>query len=729
MRNLQKPIVSATEISYNQEVIRNEISILNAYSINFIRKNDTVFSAYYVKRGVVVSDLICEISHGNSTYRVKVNDNAVLDRTIEHYLPEMLLVKGLGNDFLIVVLSEGVLREYKLKSTLSLKIYRIHYSPITLFDMGKIRLSSSIDSLKEEVKYPVILYQSQVDSIVIVGRVDNDARAKLPDRFYVMWRIQYRDNKFQLIKPVTREAKFNTKYLFKYSGYIGYGKYSDKLIMVSESKKFLNLLYVGKYLNSNHKFFSSIYEISVDYTLNLNIEECVVNRRYGCNVPDDVKYHIPVSGINVIAAIRNEENTYIAYVGIVPNSKFKDSNQLIVVHSKAGNQLSIYDFMQIKEHVTSLYVRYIRNNIVVTAVGADNIVRYEIPELQLRSGNITYVNVMQFSRHEITNIVDFTNVVIQDISLESMHADIRGVEAKKTYNNYAMYMFFNIREIQSKDVFAAVQNRVSSVNSTSVYETTTSTYMTTHNLFEKSTEINSTLYDFPMISSTTQSAVLSTNRAENSIENVTNFVGNTSIPTDTRRDIMNVTKIPMHFTTVKRTKFTSGKKHISNASDVEYSILGKRAKYNVKSTTQSSAKRKSTIRKHVFYDEDLETTSDYAVTDRLNITTANVSRLDSFLLTNNNISRSKVYSVDHSFQNNGLLVGAIFIVVLFVILFVGIFYNRSGCNRLRRNFTMYMNNRRSGTHDVRELQVFELSNRQEIAGVRISSRSAYGNRL
>ena len=766
MKILQKSIgMTVNETSGNQQVTQNKISILNAHSVNFIQRENTIFSAYYVKRPFVGHDLICEIYHDNSTYHVKVNDDSILGRAVKNYLPEMLLVKGVDNDFLIIALSEGVLREYKIKSSISLKIYKVSYLPnIALFDMGKIPLNSSVRSLKEEVKYPVVLYQNQVGTIVIIGRVDNDDRAKLPDRFYVMWRIQYYDNKFQLVKPMIIGAKFNSKYLFKYSGYIGYGKYSDKLIMVSEFKRRLNLLYVGKYLNSDHKFFSSIYEISVDYNLNLNIGGCLINHRYGCNLADDARYHIPVSGINVISAVRNGEDTYVAYVGVVPDGKFKDNDQLVVVHSKAGNQLSIYDFVQMKEHITSLYLQHIGNSIVVTVVGSDNMIKYGVSELQLKSGNITHIDVVQFSRHEITDITDFVNVVAQDILFEGTYAKVNTVEAKKTYNNYMVHMSFSIREVQSKNIFTTMQSHIStnSVN-TSVYEVTTPTpYITTYDLLKESKglrgvtldlnstakvnvehmtteslsyvssdskkeiEKNSTLYyGSRVIPSKTQSVILSTDNIKSSVgSNTTDFVDRVLVSTNRKHHVSNVTKIPVQFTTVKRAKFTTSKKYIGNASDVEYGISNKKAKYRMRSTTQSSFRSKNTLRKHVSYDEDLETTSSsYNGIDRLDLTTA-ISRSYSFFLTNDSISRNKTYFVDYNSANHGLLTGAIFIVGLIVMLFVGIFYNRFGCNRLKQSLTRCVG-RSSRGYNTSELQVFELRDRQEIAGVQIPSRMAY----
>ncbi|AHC38974.1 hypothetical protein [Ehrlichia muris] len=918
MKTLQKSIeMTVNETSSNQDGTQNKISILNAYSVNFVQRDNTIFSAYYVKRAFVGHDLICEIRHGNSTYHVKVNDDSILDRVVKNYLPGMLSVKGVDNDFLIIALSEGVLRGYKIKSTVSLKIYKVRYSPnITLFDMGKIPLSNSVNSLKEEVKYPVVLYQSRVDTVVIIGRVDNDDRAKLPDRFYVMWRMQYHDGKFQLIKPMTRGIKFNSKYLFKYSGYIGYGKYSDKLIMVSDFKRHLNLLYVGKYLSAGQKFFSSLYEISVDYNLNLNIAECLINHRYGCNLADSARYDIPMSGIDVISAVRNGEDTYVAYVGVVPDGKFKNDDQLVVVHSKAGNQLSIYDFMQIKEHIASLYVKHVENSIIITIVGLDNIIKYGIPELQLRSGNITHIDVIQFSRHEVTNIADFVHVVTQDVLLADAYAKVRTVEAKKTDNNYMAHMSFSIREVQSKDIFTTMQSHIStdSINMP-VYEVTTPTsYMTTYDLLKESeglqevtSNLNSTArvnvehmttgslpyvssdskkeikkstlyygshvipsttqsvilttdsstkssvgnntadfvgkvlvstnhnhstakvnvehmttgslpyvssdskkeikkstlyygshvipsttqsvilttdsstkssvgnntadfvgkvlvltnhnhstakvnvehmttgslpyvssdskkeikkstlyYGSHVIPSTTQSVILTTDSSTKSSvgDNTADFVGKVLVSTNHNHHVSSVTRIPAQSTTVKRAKFTTGKKYIGKASDVEYGVLNKKTNHKIRSTTRSSLRSKSTLRRHVFYDEDLETTNDYAVTGRLNFTTTSISRSESFFLTNDSISRNKTYPVNYNSSNHGLLVGGIFIVGLIIMLFVGVFYNKFGCNRLRRNLTRCMDRSSRGCN-IPELQVFELSDMQEIVGIQIPNRIAY----
>ena len=448
-------------------------SFLNAYSVNLIQKNSTIFSLYYVKRGLVANDLVCEVHSGNYTYSVKVNDVPVLDHTVKNYLPRMLFVKVKDNDFLIVAFSVNDLKQYRIKKSLLLKIYKINYLPtITLLDVDKINLSSSVHSLKEEVRYPVVLYQSRPDAIMVIARVDNDDRAKSPDRLYVMWDLQCRDGRFKIIKPAAGEVQFNNKYLFKYSGYIGYGKYSDKLIMVSEFKGHMKLLYVGKYLSQDYNFFSNIYEISIDYTLNFGAKKCLVNYRYGCNLGNNDKYNIPVSGIDVINAISNGENTYLAYVGIVFDSKFGDDSQLVIVSSKEGKQVAIYDFMRVEDRVTSLHIVHIDSNIVITTVSSSYIVRYEIPELQLRGGNITHVNMMQFSRREITNIANFANVVTADISFSNdKYINVTTVAAKKLCSGVEN-VYFDVRSILSRDIFATEQN-LSSV-SASMYETTRS---------------------------------------------------------------------------------------------------------------------------------------------------------------------------------------------------------------------------------------------------------------
>ncbi|AAZ68190.1 hypothetical protein [Ehrlichia canis] len=448
-------------------------SFLNAYSVDLIQQNSTIFSLYYVKRGLVANDLICEVHHDNSNYAVKVNDVPILDHTVKNYLPRMLFVKGVDNDFLIVAVSVNELKQYKIRKSLLLKIYKINYLPtIALLDFDKINLSSSIRSLREEVKYPVVLYQNRPDTIMVIARVDNDDRGRSPDRLYVMWNLRYRDGRFAIIKPAASEGQFNNRYLFKYSGYIGYGKYSDKLIMVSEVKGHLKLLYVGKYLSQDYNFFSNIYEISVDYTLNFGARKCIINYRYECNLRDIDKYNIPVGGIDVINAISNGKSTYLAYVGVVSNSKFGDDTQLVIVSNKQGKQVTIYDFMRVADRVTSLYVVHVDSNIVMTTVSSSYIVRYEIPELQLRNGNVTHINIMQFSRREITNVANFANVITGNISFPSdKYINVTTVAAKKLCNSVEN-VYFNVRSILSGDIFTTEQS-LSSVNA-SMYETTRS---------------------------------------------------------------------------------------------------------------------------------------------------------------------------------------------------------------------------------------------------------------
>ena len=448
-------------------------SFLNAYSVDLIQQNSTIFSLYYVKRGLVANDLICEVHHDNANYAVRVNDIPILDHTVKNYLPRMLFVKGLDNDFLIVAVSVNELKQYKVRRSLLLKIYKINYFPtIALLDFDKINLNSSVRSLREEVRYPVVLYQNRPDTVMVITRVDNDDRGRSPDRLYVMWNLQYRDGRFEIIKPAASEVQFNNRYLFKYSGYIGYGKYSDKLVMVSEFEGHLKLLYVGKYLSRDYNFFSNIYEISVDYTLNFGPRKCIINYRYGCNLRDIGKYNIPVGGIDVINAISNGKNTYLAYVGVVANSKFGDDTQLVIVSNKEGKQVAIYDFMRVADRVTSLYVVRIDSNIVTTTVSSSYVVRYEIPELQLRSGNVTHINIMQFSRCEITNIANFANVITENISFPSdKYINVTTVAAKKLCDGVEN-VYFNVRSILSRDIFTTEQS-FSSVN-TSMYETTRS---------------------------------------------------------------------------------------------------------------------------------------------------------------------------------------------------------------------------------------------------------------
>ncbi|MCZ6901820.1 MAG: hypothetical protein O7C62_03835 [Rickettsia endosymbiont of Ixodes persulcatus] len=243
---------------------------------------------------------------------------------------------------------------------------------------------------------------------------------------------------------------------------------------------------------------------------------------------------------------------------------------------------------------------------------------------------------------------------------------------------------------------------------------------------KKETKKSTLYYGSHVIPSTTQSVILTTDSSTKSSvgNNTADFVGRVLVSTNHNHHVSSVTRIPVQSTTVKRAKFTTGKKYIGKASDVEYGVLNKKTKHKIRSTTRSSLRSKSTLRRHVFYDEDLETTNDYAVTGRLNFTTTSISRSESFFLTNDSISRNKTYPVNYNSSNHGLLVGVIFIVGLIIMLFVGVFYNKFGCNRLRRNLTRCMDRSSRGCN-IPELQVFELRDMQEIVGVQIPNRMAY----
>ncbi|MGN7618963.1 MAG: hypothetical protein ACTJLM_03495 [Ehrlichia sp.] len=457
---------------YNQTV---STGISGAYGINFLKKDDKIFSVYYVRSGLVENDIICEVQDSNSTYYTKVNDYPISRNVVKGYLPEMLFMKVLGKDFLIVALPEKVGKSGK--RNLLLKIYEVHYSTrISLLNTRKMYLTSTDSATTEEVRYPVVLNQDRPGRIVVIARTDHDVRGDTADRLYVMWTLEYRDNEFRIIKPSgNRRGKFNNEYLFKYSGYIGYGKYRDRLIIVSNLDHSLNFLYVGKYF-SNYKFFSNIYEISLNYSLNYGVRRCLVNPSYSCDLIDSDKYAIPVSGISAIGVVRNKENTYVAYIGVVHGRSRYNKKQLVIVRSTAGKQLCIYDFLQVREHVSALYVNYVGDSIVMVSVGTGSVVRYQVSELQLRSGNITHVDVMRMQRQQISSVADLVHIVTGDISTASniTYANVTSIRAQ-TYGNDKIPNFsVYIREVRSQDILRSMRNDASSIDDMMLKHSTTS---------------------------------------------------------------------------------------------------------------------------------------------------------------------------------------------------------------------------------------------------------------
>ncbi|WDM85522.1 hypothetical protein K6025_01455 [Ehrlichia sp. JZT12] len=449
--------VAQESSAYTQMVSSN---ISKAHGINFLEKDGKIFSVYYVENDVVGDNIVCEVQDNGSIYSTIVNDYPISKHIVKSYLSEMLFVKTQDNDFLIIVFPEKV-GKYE-KRNLLLKVYKIHYSPsISLVNTNKICLTGTSGVTREEVKYPVVLNQDKLGRIVVIARTDYDSRGVIADRLYVMWKLAYKDGEFKIIKPGKNGYRqFNNEYLFKYSGYIGYEQYRDRMIMISKIDDRLSFFYVGQYI-SNYKFFSSIYEVSTRYNLNFGRRKCIINPSYGCNLIDDYKYRIPVSGIDVINVVRNKENTYVAYVGIVRNSRYE--KQLVVVHSTKGKQLSVYDFMPIDYFIDALYVNYVGDSLVIVTMGTSNIVRYEMSELQLRYGNIEYIDVIRVQRQQIKNIEDFVYILTGNITISNIaYTNITNVRAR-SYGDRVPSFSISIREVQSKDIFKNENNYASSV--------------------------------------------------------------------------------------------------------------------------------------------------------------------------------------------------------------------------------------------------------------------------
>ncbi|WP_257616634.1 hypothetical protein [Ehrlichia ruminantium] len=427
-------------------------SIIDGSSVNFFKKGNIIFSVYYTRNNVNGYDVICEIQHGASIYYIKINDHSIIDRRITSYLPEMLFVKNNNDDLIFIVIPE----ENKGRKTLVIKIYKINYNPnVSLSQLHHLQLISCNNYLKEEVKYPVILYQDTVGRIVVIARVDNDYRGDVTDRLYVMWQLRYRNNRFEIIGLSNGYRQFNAAYLFKHSGYINRGKCHDRLIVKLGSDNFINFLYVGKHISKDYNFFSSIYDLSINYDMHLNPEECFMGSFYGCNASSGRKYNIPNSCIHVIDIFRDDRNVYIAYVGTVFNSTFKNKKQLVIVYTMGNEQSHMYDFMQIAEDISAIYINSTENILAITTMGGDYLIKYEISKLQLKLGIVDHIDIIKIPRNVVKNIANFTYVVDTVLGFDSVeHINVRNVLATKSTVNYKVSQFFlNIREMEFGDLF------------------------------------------------------------------------------------------------------------------------------------------------------------------------------------------------------------------------------------------------------------------------------------
>ncbi|WP_243502900.1 hypothetical protein [Ehrlichia ruminantium] len=427
-------------------------SIIDGSSVNFFKKGNIIFSVYYTRNNVNGYDVICEIQHGASIYYMKINDHSIIDRRITNYLPEMLFVKNNNDDLIFIVIPE----ENKGRKTLVIKIYKINYSPnVSLSQLHDLQLISCNNYLKEEVKYPVILYKDTVGRIVVIARVDNDYRGDVTDRLYVMWQLRYRNNRFEIIGLSNGYRQFNAAYLFKHSGYINRGKCHDRLIVKLGSDSFINFLYVGKHISKDYNFFSSIYDLSINYDMHLNPEECFIGSFYGCDASSGRKYNIPNGCIHVIDIFRDDRNVYIAYIGTVFNSTFKNKKQLVIVYTMGDEQSHVYDFMQITEDISAIYINSTENILAITTMGSDYLVKYEISKLQLKLGIVDHVDVIKIPRNVVKNIANFTYVVDTVLGFDSVeHINIRNVLAtKSTVNDKVSQFFLNIREMEFGDLF------------------------------------------------------------------------------------------------------------------------------------------------------------------------------------------------------------------------------------------------------------------------------------
>ncbi|QLK57561.1 hypothetical protein FDZ59_00790 [Ehrlichia ruminantium] len=427
-------------------------SIINGSSVNFFKKGNIIFSVYYTRNNVNGYDVICEIQHGTSIYYMKINDHAIIDRRTTNYPPEMLFVKNSNDDLIFIVIPE----ESKGRKALVIKIYKINYNPnVSLSKLHDLQLISCNNYLKEEVKYPIILHQDTGGRIVVIARVDNDYRGDVTDRLYVMWQLRYHNNRFEIIGLSNGYRQFNAAYLFKHSGYINRGKCHDRLIVKLGSDSFINFLYVGKHISRDYNFFSSIYDLSINYNIHLDPEECLVGSFYGCNASSGRKYNIPNSCIHVIDIFRDDGNVYIAYIGTVFNSTFKNKKQLVIVYTMVDEQSHVYDFMQITEDISAIYINSTENILAITTMGSDYLVKYEISKLQLKLGIVDHVDVIKIPRNVVKNIANFTYVVDTVLGFGGVeHVNVHNVLATKSTVNYKVSQFFlNIREVEFGDLF------------------------------------------------------------------------------------------------------------------------------------------------------------------------------------------------------------------------------------------------------------------------------------
>ncbi|QGR02966.1 hypothetical protein EDL79_00775 [Ehrlichia ruminantium] len=430
----------------------NNTSIVYASSVNFFKKGDIIYSLYYVKNGVSGQDIICEIQHGKFIYYLKINDYPIFDFRAVDYPLEMLFVTYGQSDLMLIVLPE----ESKSSKTLVVKVYKINYKPnVSLLQLYKMQLVSCDGYAREEVKYPVILHQDIVGRIIIIARVDNDYRGDATDRLYVMWKLEYKNDKFEVVNIDSGGyRKFNAAYLFKHSGYINRGKCRDRLIIKLGLNNTINFFYVGKHISKNYRFFSSMYNLSINYNVNPDPEECLIRSSYGCNASSNRQYDIPKGCIHTINVLYDGKDVYIAYVGSVFDSKFGSDKQLVIARTVEDEQLYIYDFVRVEENVSTVYISSHENVLAITIMGSDNLIRYEVSKLQLKSGIIDHIDIVNIPRNVIKNIADFTYVVDGVLGLNDVeYVSLDSVSATRSNVNYGISEFsLNIREVAFDDL-------------------------------------------------------------------------------------------------------------------------------------------------------------------------------------------------------------------------------------------------------------------------------------
>ena len=393
------------------------LKCLGGTNTRFWGDKNGAFCAHYQERSGEGYDMYIQGFFHHGTLQIKVNNVPISERQVKNYSP-VYTADASGNEYKITILliehSDASMDAEGGGDVLVINEYYVNASTdkeLTVQKRG-VRFKNSED---RTYKYPLGAMRDSQGNIVVVCKLRGDYRVSSSDQGYFLWKFS--NDHLELMRPRDTHYDNHGIYMFRRFG----GSAIDDpeyLIVWGEKGDFPFLSYISRYLISRRSTYFNQYK-SYDAVFHYDRGtvrspgqldmQCIISTNQ-CNIDS---YGIVLSGSHIsnVQGITVDGIRYTFYV----SRSYKTGKNLGVAMQHEGIYEVIEDFVQIKFSVSSLNVKYVRNNrvaVMLTERDSTFIHVYDIELSQLADALWYRVNSITFDYRfmDVGRFIDIASI-------------------------------------------------------------------------------------------------------------------------------------------------------------------------------------------------------------------------------------------------------------------------------------------------------------------------------